>query len=291
LFLALGAAATQGATVSGSAQITGGPNSLNLQYSDTTSPVQISQFTSIFGPGVNGTVLGQVIVGGADDGTFSVYEFGQGTHANESRFQFSELISNTASFDQQFQMNFLINAGALQTSVYEVVPVAGEYLDAGFEITVRFGGAVLFSSSALLHQVGLSTSTTQATLTQGGTSLGGVLEQYQPFAPDSWQYTWNAYASTLDLGVLAPGASATLEYDIRAFGNGLTTSCGSGCGSTRASIGDPLNLSAVGGPDTISAAPVPEPEAPALMLLGLGALALTARRRREVRPRAHSGHA
>jgi hypothetical protein len=89
---------------------------------------------------------------------------------------------------------------------------------------------------------------------------------------------------------LGPGASATLEYDIRAFGNGLTTSCGSGCGSTHASIGDPLHLSAVGGPDTISAAPVPEPETCALMLLGLGALALTARRRREVRPRDVAGH-
>jgi hypothetical protein len=125
LFL-LGTGAAQAATVSGTADITGGPNSLNLQYSDNSSPVSINKFTSIFGPGTNGTVLGQVIVSGADDGTFSLYQLGQGTHSNQSQFHFSEVITNGAAFNQQLQMNFLINAGRLETRVYETVPRAGE---------------------------------------------------------------------------------------------------------------------------------------------------------------------
>jgi hypothetical protein len=281
LVLALSAAAAQGATVSGTARISGGPNALDLQFSDGGSDVDISRTSSITGTG-GGTVLGQVIVDGADDGTFRVYEFGQGTHANESRFLFSELISNTAAVDQRFSLDFLVSAGKLETRVYETVPRAGQFLEAGYEINIRFGGAVVFSSSALLHQVGLNDVTTSASLTQTGTTLGGVLEQYEVSAPDSWRYSWNDFASVLDLGILAPGASATLDYDIRAFGNAVF--CASGCGSTLASIGDPLHLSSVGGPDTIVTAPVPEPETYALMLLGLGVLVRTVGRRRSRSP-------
>ena len=272
LVLSLCTAAARGATVSGTARISGGPNALDLPFSDGGSDVSINRTSSITGSG-GGTVLGRVIVDGADDGTFQVSEFGQGTHANESRFLFTELISNTAAIDQLFRLDFLVNAGKLETRVYETVPAAGQFLEAGYGITIRFGGATVFSSSALLHQVGLNDVTTTATLSQSGTSLAGVLEQYETIAPDSWRYSWNAFSSTVDLGILTPGASATLDYEILAFGNGVF--CPSGCGSTLASIGDPLHLSSLGGPGTIAAVAVPEPETFVLMLLGLAAVAWT----------------
>lgn len=275
LALSLCTAAARGATVSGTARISGGPNALDLPFSDSGSDVSINRSSSITGMG-GGTLLGTVFVDGADDGTFRVSAFGQGTHANESRFLFTELISNTAAADQLFRLNFLVNAGKLETRVYETVPGPGKFLEAGYAITIRFGGATVFSSSALLHQVGVSGDTTNATLSQSGTSLNGVLQHYETIAPDSWRYSWDSFASAVDLGILAPGASATLDYEILAFGNGVF--CPSGCGSTLASIGDPLQLSSmssIGGPDTIAAVAVPEPETYVLMLLGLGAVAWT----------------
>jgi hypothetical protein len=277
LFL-FGGSAAQAATVAGTADITGASNLPNLQFSDTSSPVLINQFAAV--SSTNNTVLGIVNVTGADNGTFTLYELGQVTHSNDARFHFSEVITNSAAFDQQFQMNFLINAGMLQTRVYETVPPAGQYLNSGYEITISFGGTTLFSSSALLDQVRASDTTTTATLTQNGTSLGGVLDHYELGAPDSWQYAWNAYSGVLNLGLLAAGASATLEYDARVFGQG---NCSYSCGSTTASIGDPSHVSSIGGPGTIIASPgaVPEPETYAMLLGGLGLLGWVGRRRKQ----------
>lgn len=272
------------AEVGGTARISGGPNALDLQYSDSSGPVSISESTSINGPGTSGTTLGAVSVTGFDNGFFTLREFGQGTHENESRFQFTDVITNTATSDQQFSMDFLINAGQLRTTVYETVPQTGEFLEAGYGISISFGGTTLFESGALLRQEGgPGDFETFATLSQSGTSLGGVLTNPQTGAPDTFLYSWDAFAGTLDLGLLAAGASATLQYDIVTFGNGIFSSCGSGCGATEASIGDPLNVSSIGGPDTISSAPVapvPEPEIYAMMGVGLGIMGWVARRKK-----------
>ena len=276
---------TNAAVVEGTARISGGPNTLDLQYSDNTGPVSINESSSINGPGTTGTTLGLVSVTGSDNGFFTLSEFGQGTHENESRFQFTEVITNTAATDQLFSMDFLINAGQLRTTVYETVPQAGEFLEAGYGISISFGGATLFESGALLRQEGgPGDFDTFATLSQSGTSLGGVLTNPQTGAPDTFLYSWDAFAGSLELGLLAAGASGILEYDIVTFGSGIFASCGSGCGATQASIGDPLNVSSIGGPDSITSAPpvapVPEPEIYAMMLSGIGIMGWVARRRK-----------
>ena len=260
-----------------------------MRYSDRSGPVSINESSSVNGPGTVGTTLGQVEVFGLDNGFFSVSEFGQGTHENESRFQFTDVITNTATTDQQFSMDFLINAGQLETRVYESVPRTGEFLEAGYGISISFGGSTLFESGALLRQVGVGVFDTSANLSQSGTSLGGVLTNPQTGAPDTFLYSWDAFAGTLDLGLLTAGASETLAYNILTFGNGVFSSCGSGCGATRASIGDPLNVSSIGGPDTISSMPVaavPEPETYALMLTGLGIMGWAVRRKKKLAVRA-----
>lgn len=274
----------------GTAHLSNGSlGTIDLNFTDNTAPVMIDETSTISG-GLFGTILGQVKVNGTADGIFNLgVRFGQSTHDHESRFQFSEMITNTGATDQLFSMDFLINAGQLQTTVFETPPQAGEFLEAGYVISISFDGTSLFQSSALLHQVGVpNSSATNASVTLGGTSLGGVLTHPQTGAPDTFLFTWEAFTDTIDLGVLAAGGSGLLEYDVRTFVRAEFTGSG---GQTGASIGDPFNISgdpndnnsSVGGPNSISSTPVTAiPEPTTLALIGLGLAGISAARRRKI---------
>ena len=64
-------------------------------FTDNTSPVQIFEFLPI--SGTNNTVLGIVSVNGDDSGSFSLGSFGQKAFSNESKFSFSDTITNTGA--------------------------------------------------------------------------------------------------------------------------------------------------------------------------------------------------
>ncbi len=281
--------------IRGDAEITDGSAELvELHFADTSSPVLINEMSTVNG-GQKGTVLGQVAVIGTSDGYFNLAAFGQATHAHESRFQFSESITNPSAIAQALSADFLINAGKLVTTVFESVPGAGEFLEAGYEITMSFAGAVVFHSSALLRQIGIFDSDTSASLTTFGTRLGGPMTHPLIGAPDRYQYAWADYIGTLDLGVLGAGESGLFEYDVRTYVRAEFASCGSnGCGSTLASIGDPLSFksdpddtSSIGGkgtftfsaPQTAELTAVPEPGTLALFLTGLLAAGVMRRNR------------
>lgn len=115
-------------------------------------------------------------------------------------------------------MSFIINAGRLQTIVREDPPVPGEFLEAGYEITIDFNGSTLFHSSVLLSQVDAGNGIdTLASVVENGTSLGGVLTNPRTGAPDEFVFEWDAYTGTLDLGQLQAGETALLEYEVRTF--------------------------------------------------------------------------
>lgn len=235
--------------------------------------VSISQLASFKGVGQTGTTLGVVNVDGADDGSFNVSAFGQGNHLNEARFQFSELITNSATDALTFNMDFLISAGELSAKAYEVTQQGDEFLQAEYGISISFGGLELFQSSAILRQVeGPGEFRASSTLQLTGTSLNGV---YSPGSSSDFDnealYTWNDFNGNLQLGLLSAGESKLLEYDVFVRGSGEFDMCGSsGCGATNASIGDPFSFSSEISPASISSVPVPA----AAWLFGSGLLGL-----------------
>lgn len=264
-----------------------GPFSVNDVFSvdspsSSTDPVSISRSASIRGEGLGGTSLGSVKVDGFDNGFFSISTFGQANHFNESRFRFTETITNTTAISQLFSMNFEISAGQLETTVSEVPPAVGEFLQAEYSISISFNGASLYESGATLRQVGAGDGTnTVESLSLTGTSLGGVLTNPATGAPDSFLYSWNDFMGSVDLGELATGESGLLVYDILTRGSGEFDQCGSsGCGRTLASIGDPLDLSSIGVPGDITSAPIdvvppsPVPVPAAVWLFGTALIGL-----------------
>ena len=262
-------------------------NFSDINPASSTDPVAISESASFKGLGQTGTTLGVVNVEGFDNGFFSLSTFGQGNHLNESAFRFSEVITNSSAQALQFNMDFLISAGQLKTQAYEVTQQGNEFLEATYGISIGFAGTELFQSSATLRQVaGIDDSSTTSSLGQIGTTLGGSFTQ-----GNLATYSWDAFNGNLILGILNAGESGLLEYSIFTRGSGQFDMCGSsGCGSTRASIGDPINLSSIGAQDDIAGVPVRTvPEPPIFLLLFTGLLGLMiSRGRRDFDPTAHS---
>ncbi len=259
--------------------VTVNENFSDISPASSTDPVTISENASFKGLGQTGTVLGVVDVYGFDNGFFSLSTFGQGNHLNESVFQFSELITNTSALALQFNMDFLISAGQLTTQAYEVTQQGNEFLQAVYGISIGFAGTELFQSGATLRQVaGIDDFSTTSSLSQTGTSLGGNFTQ-----GNLATYNWDAFNGNLVLGILNAGESGLLEYSIFTRGSGQFDMCGSsGCGSTRASIGDPIKLSSIGAQDDIAGVPVisvPEPSTFLLLFSGLLGLAVSRGRR------------
>jgi hypothetical protein len=282
------------AVVLGTATMTdGSDNQVDVSFTDGTSPVGIDEFTTVAG---SNTILGAVKVFGDDAGFFSLGAFGQSNHDHVTSFSFTDTITNTNTSAQSVTLDFLINAGQLETKALEIPPQGSEFQEAGFNISISFDGTVLFESSATLRQTPGSVGTTNAAVTQNGVDLGGVLTNPFIEAPSTWLYTWDDFVGSLDLGVLGAGASGVLQYDVSTFVSAEYDMCGSlGCGQTRARIGDPFgasgdpldpgSLSSIGGPDTIiftdvvPATPVDEPGMIALLLMGAGLIILRRRLR------------
>lgn len=253
-------------------------------FEDLTDPVSLSGF--VVTPG--GSVLGQYYVDGTQAGDFELGVRGQTVHANESTFYLSTLIENTTAIAQDVALSFLISAGELLTHTFEDFANSEEYLEAGYEITIRFAGAVVFDSAATLRQI---TNTVSGgfteVLTTRGVDLDGTLSNSVPGATQIARYGWEDFLATIDLGTLDPMTSGLFEYDVRTFGTGTLLSCtASQCGRTEARIGDPFSFgrtpggtSRIGALDAFALTPanpvaVPEPGSLVLFVLGLVGLAL-----------------
>lgn len=264
-------------------------------FTDNSSPVQISQSSTIMGT-PTGTVLGQVKVNGTDGGFFTLGSFGQKAFDHESKFSFSDTITNSGPSAAAFKMDFLISAGALETIAREIPPRAGSdaTLQAGYSISIRAGANTVFQSAATLFMMGdwPSSFNTTSSLVQSGVDLGGVLSHPDLGAPDRWLYQWGDFMGSVDLGVLASGQSVMIEYDARTFVTAGVDKCATSDCAARASIGDPFDVydtidnntqSSIGGEGTISGGPavvsVVEPGTLALFGLGLAGLGFARRRK------------
>jgi len=177
--------------------------------------------------------------------------------------------TNNSSNAIHYQFPFFVSGGQ-----FDIYADSYHYLEflAEYSIDILFNGSSLWNSSTKIQGVDYYTgSNTQ--FSQIGTDLGGsFVDNFttDPYDYDQASYTFSPYADSIDLGIIAPGDSFTLEYIISVH----TTGCDHG--QANAILGDPLNLSSNPGfYGYVSAVPIPS----AIWLLGSGLIGLMGVRR------------
>lgn len=275
--LGLCAHAASAAQISAKASIVGqrlNGDPVDVALSADTDPLSLSRIETVTGA-QTGTVLGFVNVSGSSDGSFALSAFGQRASTNRASYHYSGSFTNDSAGMAAWQMAFHIAPGALETKIFEPANAADDRYRAGYDLAIRVGGGLAFASSASLFQGGA--------LNTAGTSLAGVL-QHDAGAPDRWRYSYDAYDGTLDLGVLGPGESVAIAYDVAIFALFNGSDCSGNCGAVSATFGDPFSA---GGTSVIGAASqvtlLPLPGAVWLLVSALGSLFLSAGRVPHVR--------
>ena len=200
---------------------------------------------------------------------------GINTFKSVSHVQQSLVITNNTGADQNYNFDFTILHGELGSFVNLNHTFSGpEFAAAGNLVRISLDGVELFGSSALLinDDTGMHFQTS-----------GEVLGSY---TSGDLHYQWDEYSDTLNLGILAPGSSFTLTYDIvtAAAGmyNGEMTFALSGAHAF-SKFGDPngINKAPIGGNVYPASPTVSVPEPSLWLLMGTGLFGFAVARRRK----------
>lgn len=150
------------------------------------------------------------------NGAFAAGSGGSGVFDATALFTRTWNITNTTDTAQRYSFSFLVERGELEAHN------GGESGDgrASYLLSIAMGGSSLFSSGATLNSHG--------ELVETGTRLSGA-----GATAGFGAYSWGDTLLSLDLGVLNPGETQLLSYDLvgHSFGNyGFTERCYEGGG-------------------------------------------------------------
>lgn len=280
LALAIAAARADAATVSATYQYTlnSGP-----VFSDSASDGSVVDLLPSDYVG-NSNIFGHHYA--YDNGNFGTRSSGSGTYAKSGTASWSSTFTNSGTMAVALSAAFLIDAGDVSVSLFGTGTVT-----AGVLGEIKVDGNTLFATSVAMESVDGGT----ATLATTGTALP---VNSQALTTGYGFYGWDQYLSTIDLGLVDPGQTVTIDYILASYATSSIAICegggygygGEGYGgyggygscdsaSSMGRIGDPVQLSAANH-FVLTASEVATPEPASAAVLGAGLAALAFRRRR-----------
>ena len=228
---------------------------------------------------------------GTFGGTFGSRSSGAGVYSISGRTEYQQTITNTNAAATDYTVTYTLANGGL--NVQAAPTASGAQTAAVTAILTATGG--MASQTLVNYAASLNFNSTSQVI-PSFSETGLVLNAAGPtLAPDSGDYSWNPYTATVDLGILAPGASVDLDYVITSAATGSTpfqtrltllAYGGNGGyggltngGSALGRFGDPFTGTGTAFVVKANALAVPEPASLAVLGAGFAALASFRRRR------------
>ena len=146
---------------------------------------------------------------GRTNGVYGVGANGNGDFDSTGKFIRTWEITNTTGVAQNYSFDFYIYGGYMYADDYGL----GGNGFAEYLLDISFGGTSIYASSARINSDG--------SFTEAG-------EKLEDADASGSSYFWNGTYVTLDLGLLNPGDTSLLQYDLigHAFGNYDFADCG-----------------------------------------------------------------
>ncbi len=140
---------------------------------------------------------------GSPNGVFGSRSAGNGVYDNFGSSSWSDSFTNNGSQSVNLVASFLIEQGSISVFAGQTGTVA-----AGVSAVILVNNTEVFSSVADMQVVAGG----MATLVKGGQDLAPSNET---LAVGNGDYFWGTYLGTIDLGLVAPGATVEIDYILR----------------------------------------------------------------------------